>query len=77
MMLVTLVNGDVRQRSTQAAQEYVRSTRNRLEAQLASHGPGVRALRSYQQLESAITEEEIARMWPLADLEEVFGAGPG
>ena len=77
MMLVTLVNGDVRQRSTQAAQEYVRTTRNRLEAQLASHGPGVRQLRSYQQLERSIAEVEVARMWPLADLDAVFEAEPG
>ena len=67
-MIVTLVNGDVRERSTQAARDYVQATRNRLQAELESYGPQVRVRRSYQHLEHSITREELARLWPHADL---------
>jgi hypothetical protein len=67
-MIVTLIDGDVRERSTDAARDYVLATRNRLQAELESYGPQVRARRSYQHLEHSISEGELARMWPHADL---------
>jgi hypothetical protein len=67
-MIVTLVNGDVRERSTEAARDYVLATRNRLQAELESYGPRVRDRRSHQLLEHSISQGELARLWPHADL---------
>ena len=46
--------------------------RDRLAAELARYGPQARQRRSFQQLERSISPEELARVWPAADLEVVL-----
>ena len=67
--MLVLTNGTVRKRSTEAAREYVRVVRSRLQMEQARHGPDAVIYRSYQDLERSITPEELRRLWPHADVE--------
>jgi hypothetical protein len=67
-MGVTKVNS-VRERSTEAARAYVLTARARLRMEQARYGPAAGSRRSCQQLERSISAEELARMWPHADVE--------
>jgi hypothetical protein len=70
---VALVNGDLGQRSTDAAREYVLATRARLRAEVERRGDQACEQRSFQRLQHSITAEELARTWPDADLAVVLG----
>jgi hypothetical protein len=67
-----LVNGDVRHRSTEAARSFVLATRQRMQAELDRGGEKARATRYFQQLEHAITADELGRTWSQADLAEAL-----
>lgn len=72
-MSVTLVNGDLAARSTDAARDYVLATRNRLRVEVEHQGADARARRSYQALERSISADELGRLWPHANLEVALG----
>jgi hypothetical protein len=59
----------IRERSTEAAREYVLTARARLEMEHHRYGPEAATRRSNQQLERSIAPEELARMWPHADID--------
>lgn len=76
MNVVVRTDEEVRRRSTAAAQEYVRVVTHRLQMELARHGDDVRTRRSCQALERSISPEELARMWPHADVDKVLASTP-
>jgi hypothetical protein len=59
----------VRERSTEAARDYVETVRARLRMEERRYGPSAASRRSLQQLERSITPDELRRLWPHADLE--------
>jgi hypothetical protein len=61
--------GSVRERSTEAARQYVLAARARLQMEQARYGPAAAERRSNQQLEHSISPGELARMWPHADVD--------
>jgi hypothetical protein len=62
----------LRERSTEAAREYVLAVRARLSMEQSRYGPSASTRRSHQQLERSIGREELARLWPHADLDAVL-----
>jgi hypothetical protein len=67
--LVVLVVGKVEQSSTAAARSYVLVTRDRLRVEIERDGARARQRRSFQRLEHSISPQELAHMWPHADLQ--------
>jgi SepF-like predicted cell division protein (DUF552 family) len=70
--MVVVLNGTLRERSTQAAAEYVEATRRRLRMDVRRYGDEIRETRAYQQLEQSITAVELSSVWPHADVEEAL-----
>ena len=70
--MVVTVNGTVRERSTEAAREFVRLTRDRMRLEVQRHGEDVVSSRSYRYLLRSIEPEELLRMWPQADVDRVL-----
>jgi hypothetical protein len=68
-MLDVINNDTVSRQSTEAAREYVRVVRARLQMELARYGHEAQFRRSFQQLERSITPEELQRTWPYADID--------
>jgi hypothetical protein len=71
--MIPLVNGKIRERSTEAARDFVLATRARLNAEVAREGEEAASHRSYQRLQQAISQDELLRTWPHADLTVVLG----
>lgn len=71
-MVFVITNGSLQERSTEAAREYVRAVRSRLEMEVARHGDDAVLTRSYHDLQRSIAAEELARIWPYADLESAL-----
>lgn len=65
-------NGSVAERSTSAAREYVAGVRRQLDGELAMHGEQARTSRRYRELARTIAADEIRRVWPHADVEQVL-----
>ena len=66
--MIPLMNGEIRERSTEAARDFVLVTRDRLNAEVAREGEQATSHRSYQRLQQAISQDELSRTWPHADL---------
>jgi hypothetical protein len=67
--MMVLHDQEVIRRSTEAARQYVLSTRDRLRAEVARDGDLARNRRSYLRLQESITAEQLAHTWPRADVE--------
>lgn len=65
---------DVRARSTEAAREYVRSARARLQMERDRYGAEAEQRSSYRELQQTLHPDELSRMWPHADLDEALSA---
>ena len=70
-MIVT-TNGTVRERSTEAAREFVCLTRDRMLLEVQRHGNDVIVSRSYGYLVRSIEPDELLRTWPQADVERAL-----
>jgi hypothetical protein len=66
--MIPLINGEIRERSTEAARDFVLATRDRLHAEVAREGDEAASHRSFQRLQHAISDDELLRTWPHADL---------
>lgn len=66
--MIHLVNGNLVERSTEAARNFVLVTRDRLDAEVAREGDQAAEHRSFQRLQHAISPDELLRTWPNADL---------
>lgn len=66
--MILLVNGDLAERSTEAARDFVLVTRDRLGAEVAREGEQAAGHRSFQRMQHAISPDELLRTWPHADL---------
>jgi hypothetical protein len=67
--MMVLQDQDVTRRSTEAARQYVLSTRDRLRAEVERDGDHARQRRSFKRLQDSITAEQLAHTWPRADVE--------
>jgi hypothetical protein len=74
--MLVVNNGTVQDHSTQAVREYIRVVRNRLEMEVARHGQDAVLRRSYWELQRSISREELARTWPLADVDAALADAP-
>lgn len=66
--MIVLVNGDLGERSTEAARGFVLVIRDRLDAEVARVGEQAVEHRSFQRLQHTISPGELLRTWPNADL---------
>jgi hypothetical protein len=66
---IHMIDGSVQEHSTQAAKDYVRMVRGRLQVEVERQGEQARQTRSYQRLERAISPEALRTTWPEADVD--------
>ncbi len=70
--MIVLINGDLRERSTEAARDYVLAARSHLQAETSHSGERASRQRSYRRLERTITVEALLRTWPYADVQQAL-----
>jgi hypothetical protein len=69
---VRVIDEPVRECSTRAARDFVRTVRSRLQAEVERQGEQATQTRSYQRLERSISPDALRQTWPEADIEAVL-----